>query len=369
MEINAIGIMGSNTTGAAAAELFVKHGFQVRLYDDFKDSLNVALAKIAWSLRQAGKEELMGNIEGIQDLSKFSGADIVIEAASKSQDERRLYFSKLRKHLDQHCVVAARCAVQPLSEVIGFGELPNERTLGFHFIKPVRSNPLVEVVRTDHTKDEYLEAAAALLRKIGKTPVITKDNPGQVVERLTRPFLLAALRLMDSGKGHPHEIDAAFREVSGAPLGPFEMADCAGLDSDYAASEALYNALGKPERLAPSATLQRLVQYGQLGRKSTIGFYIYEEGRIVGENPILPNLVKYLGLKKTFKDDIFAEIMRPVVEEARLLASEIMASEYDIETAVKLAFGWPKGPFAFSRDMGHLMERKKVSEFDSLENF
>ena len=94
MEINAIGIMGSNTTGAAAAELFVKHGFQVRLYDDFKDSLSVALAKISWSLRQAGKEELLGNIEGVQDLSKFGGADIVIEAASKSPEERKLLFGQ-----------------------------------------------------------------------------------------------------------------------------------------------------------------------------------------------------------------------------------------------------------------------------------
>ncbi|HCC47656.1 MAG TPA: hypothetical protein DEQ38_06010 [Elusimicrobia bacterium] len=369
MEINAIGILGSNTTGAGAAELFVKNGFQVRLYDDFKDSLNIALAKIYWSLKLAGKEELAGNIEGIQDLSKFSGADIVIEAASKSIDERRLQFTKLRKFLDQNCVVAARCSVQPFGEFINESELPKERTLGFHFIKPVRTNPLVEVVRTDHTKDEFLEAAAGLLRKIGKTPVIIKDNPGQIVERLARPFILSALRLMESGKGSPHEIDSAFKEVSGAPAGPFEMADFAGLDSDYAASDAIYNALGRPERLLPSQVQQRLVQYGQLGRKSTIGFYIYEEGRIVGENPILPNLVKYLGLKKTFKEDIFAELMRPVVAEAKLLASEIMASEYDIETAVKLGFGWPKGPFAYSRDMAHMLEKKKVSEFDKLDTF
>ena len=148
----------------------------------------------------------------------------------------------------------------------------------------------------------------------------------------------------------------------GAAGGPFEMADFAGLDADLQATEAIYAALGKPERLAPSPTQLRLVQYGQLGRKTTIGYYIYEEGRIVGENPVLPNMIKYLGLKKTFKEDIFAELMRPVVEEAKLLASEIMASEYDIETAVKLGFGWPKGPFAFSRDMAPLMGKKKGFE-------
>jgi len=369
MEINAIGVMGANTTGADAAELFLKKGFQVRLYDDFKDSLSVTLAKLKWSLRKEGKEELLSNIEGIQDLSKFKGADIIIEAAAKSDEERMVYFAKLKAHLDPTCVVAARCAVRPIKEIIEASDLPRDRSLGFHFIKPVLTNPLVEVVRTHQTGDAYLEAATELLRKIGKTPIIGKDNPGQIVERLTRPYMLGALHLLDSGKGYPHEIDAAFREVSGAAAGPFEMADFAGLDSEATATEYIFEALGKPARLTPSATLQRLVQYGQLGRKATIGFYIYEEGRIVGENPILPNIVKYLGLKKTTKEEIFAELMRPVIEEAKLLASEIMASEYDIETAVKLAFGWPKGPFAYGRDFAHLLERKVVSEFDKLDSF
>ena len=369
MEIKAIGIMGANTTGAGAAEVFLKSGFQVRLYDGFKDSLNVALAKISWSLHKEGKAALLANIEGIQDLSKFKGADIVIEAAAKSPEEQKVYFTKLKSCIEPGCVVAVRCAVHPIGPVIDNSDLPGVRTVGFHFIKPVRSNALVEVVRTHRTGDAYLEAVIELLRKIGKTPVIVKDNPGQIVERLARPFMLAALRLLEAGKGYPHEIDEAFREISGAATGPFETADFAGVDSDCNATEAIFKALGSPERLTPSATQQRLVQYGQLGRKSTIGFYIYEEGRIVGENPILPNLVKYLGLKKISKEEIFAEIMRPVVAEAKLLAGEIMASEYDIETAVKLAFGWPKGPFAYSRDMAHLLEKKKISEFDKLDTF
>jgi 3-hydroxybutyryl-CoA dehydrogenase len=369
MEIKAIGIIGANSIGSGAAEVFVKNGLQVRLYDDFKDSLSVSLAKIRWSLAKEGKEAMADGIEGIQDMAQFKGADIIIEAASKSPEERKVYFPKLLKYLDPGCVVAARCAVQPLREIIDYTELPRERTLGFHFIKPVRSNPLVEVVRTDQTGDACLEAAAALLRRIGKTPIIVKDNPGQIVERLVRPFSLAAFRLLEAGKGSPHEIDEAFKAVSGAQAGPFEAADFAGLDADYNASDSIYNALGKPERLLPSAAELRLVQYGQLGRKSTIGLYIYEEGRIVGENPILPNLVKYLGLKKISSEETFAELMRPVVEEAKLLAAEIMASEYDIETAMKLAMSWPKGPFSYNRDFAQLLEKKKVSEFDKLDTF
>ena len=370
MDINAVGIMGANTTGTGAAELLVKNGLQVRLYDDFKDSLGIAMAKIAWSLQKAGRPELMSNIEGVQDLDKFEGADLIVEAASKSPEERRAHYLKLQPHIAPGCVIAARCGVRPLKELLDACELPAERVLGFHFIKPVRENQLVELARTDRTGDEQLEAAAALLRRIGKTPVLVKDNPGLIVERLARPFIISAMHLLESGKGCPHEIDDAFKAVAGAQTGPFEAADFVGLDTDLAAAESLYAALGRPARLEPSPVQRRLVQYGQLGRKSTIGLYIYEEGRVVGENPILPNIVKYLGLKSASKEEIFGDIMRPVLEEARILASEIMASEYDIETAAKLSFGWPRGPFGYARESGELLQKKKAaSDFDKLDTF
>ncbi|OGS46850.1 MAG: hypothetical protein A3J79_14445 [Elusimicrobia bacterium RIFOXYB2_FULL_62_6] len=369
MEITAIGIMGADEAGAGIAETFVKNGYQVRLYDDFKDSLNVAMAKINWSLHKAGKQDLLANLEGIQDMSQFKGADIVIEALARDIDARRHSFSKLKEHLDPGCVVAAYCAVLPLKTLMESTDLPKDRTIGLHFVRPARSNPLVELVRLDHTGDAYIEAALALLRKIGKTPILVKDNPGQIVERLTRPFMLSALKMLGDGKGVPHEIDAAFREVAQAARGPFEMADNIGLDADYKAAQDIYEALGRPERLTPSALELRLVQYGQVGRKSTLGFYVYEDGQIVGENPILSNIIKYLGLKKVEKEEIFAELLRPMLEEAKLLAGEIMASEYDIETAVKLGLGWPKGVFAYSRDMEPLFARKSVSEFDKLDIF
>ena len=369
MEINAIGIMGADTIGTGLAEIFLKHGYQVRIYDNFKDSLNIALAKISWSMQQAGKADLMSNIEGIQDISKFKGADIVIETLAKDMEERRLAFFKLKDFIEPTCVIAASCAVQPLKNLIDNTDLPRERTMGLHFIQPVRTNALVELVRLDATKDDCLDAAMNLLRKIEKTPILVKDNPGQIVERLFRPFILSAFKLLEAGKGYPHEIDAAFKEVGQLPIGPFEAVDFAGLDSDYKATQDIYEALGKPERLAPSPMELRLVQYGQLGRKSTIGFYIYEDGRIVGESPILSNVVKYLGLKKVSKEEIFAELLRPVIEEAKILASEIMVSEYDIETAMKLAMSWPKGPFAYGRDLEQLFVKKQVSEFDKLDSY
>ena len=369
MSINAIGILGANTIGTGIAEIFALNGFQVRIYDNFKDSLTLSMAKIKWSLSAQGKEDLFSNIEPIQDFSLFKGADIIIEAIGKDLDERRMIFNKLASNVDPGCIVAVYAGIAPLEEILESSDLPAEQTVGFHFIKPVRKNQLVELIKTDKTKDEIIEVCMELLRKAQKTPIMVKDNPGAIVERLLRPFFLAAFRLLESGKGLPHEIDGAFKEISKASYGPFEMVDYMGLDADYQATKMIYEKLSKPDRLAPSDMELRLVQYGQLGRNATIGFYIYEDGKIVGENPILSNIVKYLGLKKVGKEEIFAELLRPVIEEAKLLASEIMASEYDIETAVKMAFNWPKGPFSYHREMKSLFKEKIVSEFDNLDSF
>ncbi len=369
MEINAVGIIGADGTGAGAAELLARNGLQVRLYDDFKDALAQAMARIRWSLSRDGKSDLLANIEPVQDYAAFWGADLLIEAPDREMEDRRAGFARMLKKLGKPPLTALNTSVSTLKEILRNTELPEAGAVGFRFGSPVKESLLVEVARGEKTSDETVESCAALLRRIGRTPVIVRDNPGQILERLFRPFALAALRALEAGKGCPYEIDAAFREVSGAAFGPFEAMDRRGLDSDMKASQAVYEALGRPERLAPSPVETRLVQYGQLGRKSTIGFYIYEDGVVVGENPTLGNILKYLGLRKVEKAEIFRDLMSPVIEEARLLASEIMASEYDIETAMRLGMRWPKGPLGYHREMPELFARKAVSEFDCLDTF
>ena len=370
MPIEAIGIIGASTLGASIAELFVKNGFQVRIYDNFKDSLNIAMAKIRWSLKKEDKMDLFENIEPIQEYEKFNGADIVIEAISKSVEERNIIFSKIVKHLTPNCIIAAYCNIDTIKNLLSnISCLDEERTIALNFVNPVSSNNLVEIVKTDRTPDIILEEVGAMLSRIGKTSVIVKDNPGQIVERIARVYTISAFKVLYSGKGFPSEIDSAFKKISGAEIGPLEYVDYIGLDYDYNACLSIWQALGKVDRFKPSDIETRLVQYGQLGKKTTIGIYIYEDGKIVGENPMLENIVKYLGLKKVSEEEIFSDIIKPIIEESRILASEIMASEYDIEKSLKLAFNWPKGPFSYSREMPDLLEVKKKSEFDNLDTF
>ncbi len=358
MKIEAIGIIGANSIGTGIAEMMINKEHQVRMYDIFKDSLKAAMSKIEWALGKSGKRELMANLELIQDMSKFEGADIIIEATSGTDEERQKLLKKLAGIVRPSCILAVSAGVSPVSP-LAF-DIPNpERFIGLHFLAPVRKTRLVELVRTDRTGDEVLEACINLAKELGKTPVAIKDNPGAIVERLLRPFILSGIKLLEMGKGLPNEIDGAVKKVGGIPVGPLEMADSIGIDRCLSAGETIYGLLGKPERLMPANVENRLVQYGQLGKKTTAGFYLYEDGELVGENPNLGSIVRYLGIKSLPQEEIFGEIMRPVIEESKLLASEVMASELDIERTAKLGLGWPKGPFTYLRENESLLGGKK----------
>ena len=364
MDINAVGILGAGTGAASLAVMSAANGLQVRIYDLFKDSLKKTAASMKWRLEQMGKSDLAANVEFVQEYSKFSGADIIIETPVRSRDERSLRLDKTSKAIDKKCVLALCAGVERLGPVAQ--ELPGpERLLGLSFARPVAKNKLVELVRLDDTSETALDAATAFLRRIGKTPVIVKDMPGLIVERLRCPYHLAALRLLEVGKGLPAQIDGALKKLGGFALGPFESMDEIGLDQDYEASQYLYEALGSPDRLKPSACEHRLVQYGQLGKKSTMGFYLYEDGELSGHNPDLGGVAPYLGIAPATEEMILGAIAQPVIDEAHAAASEGMLSEYDVDTAAKLGLGWPKGPFAMERDMSSVLAQlRKESKKD-----
>jgi 3-hydroxyacyl-CoA dehydrogenase len=272
-------------------------------------------------------------------------------------------------NLGEKCVVALNSGVDLISESVTALDLPQERTFGMNFLKMSGENKIVEIVKTDNTKDEYMDLVGEFLTKMGKKFVIVRDNPGAIAERLLRPFIQASFNALSVGKGYPHEIDKAFKNMAGASKGPFELIDSVGVGKDYARAVKIYELLGQPERLKPPDIYSKIVQYGQLGKSSGMGIYIYEDGKIAGENPMLFNLIKYLGLKKVSESEIFAEIFRPVMEEAKVLASEIMVSENDIENIAKLGFGWSKGIFNLYRENKEMLQPKKRSEFENLESF
>jgi 3-hydroxybutyryl-CoA dehydrogenase len=223
-----------------------------------------------------------------------------------------------------------------------------ERTLGIHFFNPPVAMRLVEMVRTDKTGQEAFHAAwDFLLTALRRTPVDVKDVPGFIVNRTMRPYYVASQRLANAATGFS-AIDEACRTLGGVPMGPFELMDLIGLDTNLAITKSIYEALGRPERFLPPALQQELVAAGSVGRKSGNGFYRYDNGKKTAENPMAAGL---LGAGPALSaGDIWKKLRDALISEAERVVSEGTASATDVDTAIKLAMNFPKGPFEWRKE-------------------
>jgi 3-hydroxybutyryl-CoA dehydrogenase len=212
--------------------------------------------------------------------------------------------------------------------------------VGLHFFNPAPLMALVEVVAGPATDPDVATAAEALVVSWGKTAVRSSDSPGFIVNRVNRPFTLEALRLLEAGSASIEIVDQTMREA-GFPLGPFELMDLTGIDVTYAASTVIWERLARPDRLRPSPIQERLIAVGQLGRKTGAGFYQYEGGRRAGPAVAEPPSPSAAVGPARIRD----QILSAIEHEARLVAAEGVASETDIDLAMRLGANHPIGPF------------------------
>ena len=215
------------------------------------------------------------------------------------------------------------------------------RVLGLHFFNPVPRMALVEVVPGPLTAAEVVSRAEDIVRAWGKTPIRSADSPGFIVNRVNRPFTIEALRLLEAEEASVEAIDKAMRDAD-FPLGPFELMDLTGLDVTLAAARGIWEGLGRPDRLRPSDIQEGLVAQGRLGRKTGSGFYEYIEGR---RGSVAPDFRPAPGESSMAAADIEAAILEAIADEARRALDEGVASEADIDLALRLGAGHPAGPF------------------------
>lgn len=367
MSIEAIAIIGANRRSTILSELLLMKGFQIRVYDSFRDSLNIMMAKIKWNLSKNSRLDLLSNVEAVQDYSKFKGADLIIETSLKTSEERFLYFSKILKEITSDCIIALNTNVPLLTSFERMSILPVERVVGLNFSE-VFTNSIMEVSKSEYTDLCVINKFTEFMDRLSVKYSIINDKPGGIMERLTRVYINSTFDVLFKGKGFPNEIDGAIKEMAGSIYGPFEFLDIISVDYDYNTALRIYEMLNR-ETIKPHDIELKLLQYGQLGRKSNLGVYIYEDGNIVGENPILSNIIKYLGLRKVEKEEIFSDIMIKVLNEAKQIAKEVMIGEQDIENITKLALGWSFGIFGLQKKYPSLFVVKEKSEFDNLDTF
>jgi len=267
-------------------------------------------------------------------------AELVVEAALEDLGLKHEIFRALDAGAPDDTILASNTSALSIEAIASVTAHP-ARVIGLHFFNPVPRMALVEVVPGPLTAPEVVARAEDIVRKWGKTPVRSADSPGFIVNRVNRPFTIEALRLLEAGEASIEAIDQAMRDAD-FPLGPFELMDLTGIDVTLAAARGVWEGLGRPDHLRPSDIQEGLVAKGRLGRKTGTGFYEYHDGR---RGPVAAEFRQPPGASAMTAAEIEAEIVRAIDAEARRAVAEGVASEADIDLALRLGANHPAGPF------------------------
>lgn len=279
--INTICVCGAGTMGSGIAQLVAQNGFKVIQFDVSSEMLQKSKAAIEKNLdRLVEKEKL--NIdqkkEALQRIAFSSSindciADLVIEAVIENKAVKQLLFDDLNLINTKDTIFATNTSSIPVA-VLSDGKNYARRFAGMHFFNPAPVMKLVEIIRTENTSKQTIEILSQLAKQLGKTPVVCNDAPGFIVNRVARPYYLEAMQLLEKDIAGIKTIDEVM-EATGFKLGPFKLMDMIGMDVNYAVSNIVWEALGKPERLMPSSIQKNKVEANELGIKTGKGFYNY----------------------------------------------------------------------------------------------
>ena len=279
----AIGVVGGGIMGSGIAEVAARAGFDVivRECDELtvqaaQRRLNSSLARAvrAGKLSEDEQAAALGRVAFTTDLADLADREIVIEAVVEEEHEKVEIFSALGQLVSPDCLLASNTSSIPIMKLAAVTAHP-ERVIGMHFFNPVPVLPLVELVPSLLTAAETVERAEKFAAgALGKHTVLSKDRAGFVVNALLIPYLLAAIRMVESGFASAEDVDTAMVAGCAHPMGPLALADLIGLDTTHAVAQSMYAEFKEP-LYAPPPLLLRMVEAGLLGRKSGRGFFEY----------------------------------------------------------------------------------------------
>jgi 3-hydroxybutyryl-CoA dehydrogenase len=342
--VTIVGIVGAGTMGAGIAQVALAAGDEVVIHDVDEAAIERGRERITAGLERhpPANGDTAGALDRLRVATTLDAlgaeAEVVIEAALEDLELKRSIFRALDAATPD-ALLATNTSALSVAAIAAATTRP-ARVVGLHFFNPVPRMALVEVVVGEASDPTAVTHAADLVRGWGKTPVTCRDTPGFIVNRVNRPFTIAALRLLESGAAPVATIDRALRDA-GYPLGPFELMDLIGIDVNLAAATAVWEGLGRPERLRPSPIQTRLVEAGRLGRKTGVGFYRYEDGR-----PIAPDRPFAGGPSPTIADATIAGLVIAAIDdEARRAVEDGVAGPEAIDLAMRLGANHAAGPF------------------------
>lgn len=279
--INTICVIGAGTMGSGIAQTAAQNGFYTLLFDINAEVLGKAKVSIEKSLQflvdkkkvsAEEKENIFQRINFVSDTNDCL-ADIIIEAIVEKIEAKVSIFNQLAEVNHSEVIFATNTSSLSVSEIQSKVQQP-QRVVGMHFFNPAQVMKLVEVVKGEQTLDSVAQTVYDLCQQMKKTPVMCKDAPGFIVNRVARHYYLEAMKLVENGIATIENVDELM-EASGFKMGPFKLMDLIGNDVNLAVSQSLYDACGKSKRFKPSALQKDKVAKGELGKKTGKGFYEY----------------------------------------------------------------------------------------------
>ena len=357
-----IGIIGAGAMGSGIAQIASQACHNVVLTDLNQDVLNSSeskQAKIMTRLVEKGRitqddsTAIQGRIHRSTDLKNQSDCSLVIEAVVENMDVKKAVFNELESIVSEDAILASNTSSLSITSIAKNCRIP-ERVVGLHFFNPAPLMPLVEIIPALQTKEGITDKLLKLMRDWGKSPVLAKDTPGFIVNRVARPFYSESLRILEEGLADVDTIDSAMRE-QGFRMGPFELMDLIGHDVNYAVTESVFKSFYYDPRYKPSLTQLKLVEANWLGKKSGRGFYKYtDEGS---------RTFYSIDSDKDIQYSIAERVIAMLINDAADAVFWDIASVEDIDTAMTKGVNYPKGLLKWADEWG---ASKVINIIDSL---
>jgi 3-hydroxyacyl-CoA dehydrogenase/enoyl-CoA hydratase/3-hydroxybutyryl-CoA epimerase/3-hydroxyacyl-CoA dehydrogenase/enoyl-CoA hydratase/3-hydroxybutyryl-CoA epimerase/enoyl-CoA isomerase len=374
--VQQVGVIGAGIMGAGIAGAHIRRGVPVMLLDSVPKALEKGVGNITQVLQSriaigratpADMVNALARLSTTMTLSALADRDVVIEAVIEDEKTKVQLYNDLKPILKPDVILASNTSTISITRM-GKSVAKPENFAGMHFFNPVDRMQLVEVIRGEKTSDTTVVTLVALAKQIGKTPIVVKDCPGFLVNRILFPYMNEALALLEEGAS-PRAVDKAALAF-GMPMGPITLEDVVGLDTSLYAGRVVNTAFA--DRAKDSRILDELVKAGRLGQKTGAGFYSYAKGSRGADDPAFAAILEKCrtGKREISQEEIIDRLFLPMLTEAsRIVTEGIVREPADVDMGLILGIGFPAfrgGLLRWADSLGLPKVLDKLKQYEKL---